>query len=100
MRILILDDQAGRADTLALNLRISGHTAIGFTCPDAVLGALQEDDILVTNYHRPETTGLEVARQAYAQGWRGPLLLMSGHPATKGEATGHLLLRFILDKLF
>jgi DNA-binding NtrC family response regulator len=100
MRILILDDQAGRADTLALNLRISGHLAIGFTRPSEVLVALQEGDILVTNYHMPEMTGLEVARRAYAQGWKGPLLLMSGHPATKAEATEHLLLHFILDKPF
>jgi len=100
MRILILDDQAGRADTLALSLRISGHSAIGFSRPAEVLAALQEDDILVTDYHMPEMTGLEVARRAYAQGWRGSLLLMSGHTGTKGEAADHLLLRFILDKPF
>ena len=78
MRILILDDQAGLADTLALSLRVAGHSAFGFTRPAEVLAALQEDDILVTDYDMPEMTGLEVARRAYAQGWRGSLLLMSG----------------------
>jgi CheY-like chemotaxis protein len=79
MRILILDAQAGRADTLASSLRVAGHPALGFTRPAEVLAALQEGDILLMNYHMPEMTGLEVARQAYAQGWRGSLLLMSGH---------------------
>jgi len=78
MRILILDDQAGLADTLALNLRVAGHSAIGFTRPAEVLAALQEGDVLVTDYDMPEMTGLELARRAYAQGWRGSLLLMSG----------------------
>jgi CheY-like chemotaxis protein len=98
MRILILDDQAGLADTLALNLRAAGHSAIGFTRPAEVLAALQEGDILITDYDMPEMTGLEVARRAYAQGWRGSLLLMSGHPAALGEATEHPLLRFISDQ--
>jgi hypothetical protein len=45
-------------------------------------------------------TGLEVARRAYAQGWRGSLLLMSGHPASIGEAVEHPLLHLILHKPF
>ena len=100
MRILILDDQAGRANTLALSLRVAGHSAFGFTRPAEVLAALQEGDVLVTNCHMPETTGLEVARRAYAQGWKGPLLLMSGHPTAIGEATEHPLLHFILNNHF
>ncbi|HUB68407.1 MAG TPA: response regulator [Candidatus Methylacidiphilales bacterium] len=100
MRILILDDQRGLAETLALSLRASGYPAVGFTSPAAALAALREEDILVTDYHMPEMTGLEVARRAYAQGWRGSLLLMSGHPATIGEAIEHPLLRMVLHKPF
>jgi DNA-binding response OmpR family regulator len=100
MRILILDDHAGLADMLALSLRVAGHSAIGFTRPTEALAALQESDILVTDYHLPEMTGLELARRAYAQGWRGSLLLMSGRPADIGEAIEHPLLHIILHKPF
>src|SRR5271170_4807807 len=100
MRILILDDQPGLAVTLAMSLRHSGFSAVGFTKPMEALAAIQESDILVTDYHMPEMTGLEVARRAYAQGWRGALLLMSGHPASIGEAIEHPLLHIILHKPF
>jgi hypothetical protein len=43
---------------------------------------------------------LEVARRAYASGWRGSLLLMSGHRTGIGEPLEHPLLRMILDKPF
>jgi CheY-like chemotaxis protein len=100
MRILILDDQPGLAEMLALSLRTSGLTAMGFTRPSEALAAIQEADVLVTDYHMPEMTGLEVARQAYAQGWRGSLLLMSGHPGKIKEAIEHPLLRLVLTKPF
>ena len=100
MRILILDDQPGLAETLALSLRAAGCSAIGFTRPAETLAALREDDVLVADYQMPEMTGLEVARRAYAQGWRGSLLLMSGNPAAIGEAVEHPLLRLILHKPF
>jgi CheY-like chemotaxis protein len=100
MRILILDDQRGLAETLALSLQAAGHSAMAFTRPAEVLAVLRENDVLVTDYHMPEMTGLEVARRAYAQGWRGSLLLMSGHPADIGEAIEHPLLRLVLHKPF
>ena len=99
-RILVLDDQAAFAEVLVAALRASGHLALGFTRPADVLAALQENDVLVTDYHMPEMTGLEVARRAYAQGWRGSLLLMSGHTAAIGETIEHPLLRLILPKPF
>ena len=60
----------------------------------------QKDDVLVTDYHMPETNGLEVARRAYAQGWRGPLFLMSGHANAIKEPLEHPLLRLVLNKPF
>jgi CheY-like chemotaxis protein len=100
MRILILDDQPGLAGMLASSLWASGHTAIGFTQPAEVLKVIQEMDVLVTDYHMPEMTGLEVARRAYAQGWRGALLLMSGNPGQIQEPLEHPLLRLALVKPF
>jgi CheY-like chemotaxis protein len=100
MRILILDDQPGLADLLALSLREYGYSAVGFTRSADALAALQEADVLVTDYHMPEMTGLEVARRAYAAGWRGSLLIMSGHAAAINEPIEHPLLHFLLNKPF
>ena len=100
MRIFILDDQPGLAEMLALSLRTSGFSAMGFTRPSEALAAIQEADVLVTDYHMPEMTGLEVARQAYAQGWRGSLLMMSGHVTAIDEPMEHPLLHLVLNKPF
>jgi CheY-like chemotaxis protein len=100
MRILILDDQPGFAEMLSLNLRVHGHSATPFTRPREALEVIHGYDVLITDYHMPEMTGLEVARQAFSQGWRGSLLLMSGHPAAIEEVVEHPLLNIILHKPF
>jgi CheY-like chemotaxis protein len=100
MKVLILDDQPGLAETFSLHLRMNGHSATAFTHPKKALEVLHEYDVLITDYHMPEMTGLEVARQAHARGWRGSLLLMSGHPTAIGEVVEHPLLRMILQKPF
>jgi CheY-like chemotaxis protein len=100
MRILILDDQPGLAEMLSVNLRVHGHSATAFTHPKKALEVIHEFDVLISDYHMPEMTGLEVARQAYSQGWRGSLLLMSGHATAIGEVIEHPLLHIILHKPF
>jgi DNA-binding NtrC family response regulator len=100
MDILVLDDQPGLAEILAVSLRLNGHMATSFTRPREALEAIHKYSVLITDYHMPEMTGLELARQAYARGWRGSLLLMSGHRTAIGEAVEHPLLRVILDKPF
>ena len=99
-KILILDDQPGLAETFALSLRHYGYSAAAFTSACKALEAIEGYDILVTDYHMPEMTGLDVARQAYSQGWRGSLFLMSGHPAAIKEVVEHPLLRIVLQKPF
>lgn len=100
MHILILDDQPEFTEVLSISLRHAGHTTERFSCPKKALEAIGVYDVLITDYHMPEMTGLEVARRAYAQGWRGSLLLMSGHPAAIGEPVEHPLLRGVLHKPF
>jgi len=99
MRILILDDQPGLADTLSLSLRFDGHSATCFTCPKEALEAIYQYDVLVAGHQIQEMTGLEIARRAYAQGWRGRLLLTRGRdPASIGETIEHPFLRMILPE--
>jgi DNA-binding response OmpR family regulator len=100
MRILILDDHPGLAEMLSLNLRVHGHSATPFTRPKEALAVIHDYDVLIAEYHIREMTGLEMARQAYAQGWRGSLLLMSALPAAIGEVVEHPLLHIILHKPF
>src|SRR5258708_2007086 len=100
MRILILDDNAALVHVLGLGLRAEGFTVVTCTCPHEALRNIHEADIFVTDYHMPEMTGLEVAKRAYALGWRGSLFIMSGHFAAITERVEHPLLRSILDKPF
>ena len=100
MRILILDDNAALVQILGVSLRSEGHFVLAFTSPQEALKHIHETEVLVTDYHMPEMTGLEVARRAYEQGWRGSLFIMSGHSSAITEPMDHPLLRSILNKPF
>ena len=100
MRILILDDNAALAQILGVSLRSEGFVVLVFTCPHEALKHIHEADVLLTDYHMPGMTGLEVARRAHEQGWRGSLFIMSGHFSAISERIEHPLLRCILDKPF
>jgi CheY-like chemotaxis protein len=98
MRILILDDNAALAQILGVSLRSEGHFVLVFTAPQEALKHIHEVEVLVTEYNMPEMTGLEFAKRAYEQGWRGSLFIGSGHVSTTSDRIEHPLLRNILDK--
>ena len=100
MRILILDDDAALAQTLGVSLRSEGHFVLVFTSPHEALKHIHEVDVLATDYDLSGMTGLEVAKRAHEQGWRGSLFLTSGHLSDMSERIEHPLLRCILDKPF
>ncbi len=54
--------------------------------------------MLITDYHMPGTTGLEIAKKAYQNGWRGPLFIMSGNSPAIRETLEHPLLQALLNK--
>jgi len=100
MRILILDDDADLAHILVLSLRAEGFAVVILTCPHEALKSIHDADVLLTDYHMPKMTGLEVAQRAYTQDWRGVLLIMSGHSSDITGRMEHPLLRSILTKPF
>ncbi len=100
MRVLILDDNPDLAKLLAMGLIARGITVTSFVCPYKALENIKEVDVLVTDYHMPEMTGLEVARRAHAQGWRGSLFIMSGHFSTITEPLELPLVQAIFQKPF
>ena len=98
MRILILGDNAALAQILGVGLRSEGHIVLVFISAQEALKHIHEADVLVTDYNMPEMTGLEVAKRAHEQGWRGSLFIGSGHVSTTSDRIEHPLLRNILDK--
>ena len=100
MRILILDDDVAFAQILGASLRSEGHFVLVFSSPQEALDHIHEAEVLVTDYNRSEMTGLEVAKRAYEQGWRGSLFIGSGHVSATSERIEYPLLRSILDKPF
>jgi CheY-like chemotaxis protein len=98
MRILILGDNEALAQRLGASLRSEGHFVLVFTSPREALKHVHEADVLVTDYKLPEMTGLEVARKAHEQGWRGSLFIMSGHSKTIDEIVEHPFLHFIQNR--
>jgi CheY-like chemotaxis protein len=80
MRIVILDDEFIVAQVLAASVqsRSRGVPLLALSSPQTAIETLTGDDVLVTDFYMPEITGLDVARAAYARGWRGPLFVMSG----------------------
>lgn len=99
-RVLILDDNRTLAEILAMSLNAMGFEARAYASPGEALREIQNFDVLVSDYHMPEMTGLEVAKRAHALGWRGSLFLMSGQREKLTEVVEHPLLCSFLQKPF
>jgi CheY-like chemotaxis protein len=80
MQIVILDDEPIVAQVLAAGVRSRSRNVpvLALSSPQQAIETLSGDDILVTDFYMPEMSGLEVAKAAYARGWRGALFVMSG----------------------
>jgi DNA-binding response OmpR family regulator len=100
MRILIVDDDERLANILAVGLRAEGMTVVVFHSPLEALRHLEEVDVLLTDFHLPEMNGLEMAREAHAQGWRGSLFIMSGRLPDLDSFPQPSLCRATLEKPF
>lgn len=80
VKIFILDDQPGWADTIAWDLEKAGYDAYGYFHAPQAMFDIHRADFLVTDYHLSGTTGLEIVRRACDQGWRGSAILTTPYP--------------------
>jgi CheY-like chemotaxis protein len=80
-RILVVDDEAILADTLAEMLRLQGHTVEAVTDPRDVLPHLEANsvDLLFTDLAMPELSGWEVVAQVHRLRPHVPVILVTGY---------------------
>lgn len=88
--VLIVEDDAGVRRSLQLMLRWKGFAvlACGTLAVVRELGAAEAAGLLVTDYHLPDGTGLDVLAVLRAAGWRGRAVLITAvaTPELVGEA--------------
>jgi PAS domain S-box-containing protein len=79
-RVLLVDDDANVRDITASLLSDLGHQVVQASDAESALGLLRQDvfDMLVADVAMPRVTGTQLADQAREQGFRNPILLISG----------------------
>ena len=77
--ILLLEDDAGTATEIVLELGASGHRVTHRASVAAALAAARGDDIdlLIVDRQLPDGEGLDLIAQLRAEGWRTPALVLS-----------------------
>lgn len=79
LRILIADDNADSANTLATYLRLSGHRpTVAFDGSEALqLAADEPPDVMLVDLRMPTHNGYDVARNIRAQPWGNSIRLIA-----------------------
>jgi DNA-binding NtrC family response regulator len=95
-RVLVVDDEAIIATTLAMILRQQGFDAYSFELPLETLQAARDNapDLLISDVVMPEMSGIELAIKVRESCPNCKVLLFSGQAATAGlldkaRAEGH-----------
>jgi signal transduction histidine kinase len=80
-RILVVDDNADSADSLAMILTISGHEAQPvYTASEALVRAADYDpDVILLDIGLPDIDGYEVARRLKGRGSHARLIAVTGY---------------------
>lgn len=80
-RILIVDDNADAADSLAMLLKLNGHAAETVYSPNAALerAATSDHDVILLDIGLPDMDGYEVARRMRASGTRARIIALTGY---------------------
>jgi CheY-like chemotaxis protein len=84
-RVLVIDDQAGTAETLAHVLKVAGFDAlIALTGREGLALARRErPDLILSDLVMPDKSGIDVIRELRKEGNVVPFVLVSGYSTTK-----------------
>jgi two-component system, OmpR family, response regulator CpxR len=85
MRILIVDDDIFAAELASLYLEMSGYEVLLAESAISALASLNNEnniDLVISDLHMPEISGLELLDMLRAQGWDKPFILLSANEMT------------------
>jgi DNA-binding response OmpR family regulator len=85
MRVLIIDDNADAADSMAMLLQIDGHDVdTAYSAEDGIEKAGSfEPDVVLLDIGLPRIDGCEVARRLRASGLQARIVAVTGHTGEK-----------------
>lgn len=105
MNVLIVEDDSGIAEAIALALRLEGHETTHVATGAAALSALPVDVILL-DVGLPDMTGFDVLRRLHDRGDATPVIVMTARHepelrmrALAGGAAGFILKPFAVRGL-
>ena len=81
MRVLIVDDDAGLRQSLALLLQEAGYEALSVGDPEQALrrAGTERFDLILCDVRMPKMDGVAFLRRYRADGGAALLIMMSGH---------------------
>lgn len=85
MRVLLVDDDLFAAELASVFLEMSGYEVILAESAMTALANLDSDDgidLVISDFHMPEITGLDLLEVLRANGWKKPFILLSASEMT------------------
>lgn len=85
MRVLLVDDDLFAAELASVFLEMSGYEVILAESAMTALANLDSDDgidLVISDFHMPEITGLDLLEVLRSNGWKKPFILLSASEMT------------------
>ena len=85
MRVLLVDDELFAAELASVFLEMSGYEVVLAESAMTALANLDSDDgidLVISDFHMPEITGLDLLEVLRANGWKKPFILLSASEMT------------------
>ncbi|WP_172893336.1 response regulator [Buttiauxella agrestis] len=85
MRVLLVDDDLFSAELAAVFLEMSGYEVIIAESAMTALANLDSDSeisLVISDFHMPDITGLDLLEMLRGNGWKKPFILLSASEMT------------------
>ncbi|EPQ6908190.1 response regulator [Citrobacter freundii] len=89
MRILLVDDDLFAAELASIFLQMDGYDVVIVESAISALACLDSDsniDLVISDLHMPEISGLDLLALLRAQDWAKPFILLSANEVTASDA--------------